>query len=165
MGALAGAIALIVKISKNLKLALARPVLSPSEQKKKSYIENFVIPNSREDLLEFTLFATSKAEILTDLGNSKDLSEVSFAHVWAKVWVDKCRKVDDRASIALTGDTDTMNQIKKFQDRTKNAYETITKAKNSGRTKAIVFFILMLIITVGVTLAVLMILLVLFQEL
>ena len=43
VGIFVGAIALIVKVTKNFKAAIARPALSPSEKTKKSYIENFVV--------------------------------------------------------------------------------------------------------------------------
>ena len=151
IGLLVGAIALIVKVIKNFKNALARPALSPSEKTKKSYIENFVVPNNREDILEFVLMASSKAEGVIDLGHGETMGEISTAHFWAKVWENKCRKVEDRALIALQGDSETMSHIKKFHDRTKDVYQTITKAKKKGQVKSVILFILMLITIVLIT--------------
>ena len=158
IGIFAGAIALIVKIIKNFKNAIARPSLSPSEKTKKSYIENFVVPNNREDMLEFVLLASSKAEGVIDLGHGETMSELSSAHFWAKVWENKCRKVEDRALIALQGDTETMGHIKKFHDRSKDVYLTISKAKKKGQIKSVILFILMLITVTIVTLFVLFLL-------
>ena len=145
IGIIVGAIALIVKVSKNFKAAIARPALSPSEKVKKSYIDNFVVPNNREDMLEFVLLASSNAESVIDLGHGETMGEVSSAHFWAKVWENKCKKVEDRALIALQGDTETMGHIRKFHDRSKEVYKTITKAKKKGQVKSIILFILMLI--------------------
>ena len=161
IGILVGMIALIVKVTKNFKNAIARPALSASEKVKKSYIENFVVPNSREDMLEFVLLASSKAEGVIDLGHGETMGEISSAHFWAKVWENKCGKVEDRALIALQGDTETMAHIKRFHDRSKEVYKNITKAKKKGQLKSVILFILMLTLIVIVTFIVLAILLVL----
>ena len=152
IGFFIGMIALIVKVTKNFRNAIARPVLSPSEKTKKSYIENFVVPNSREDMLEFVLLAASKAEGVIDLGHGETMGEISSAHFWAKVWENKCKKVEDRALIALQGDTETMGHIKKFHDRSKDVYQTITVAKKKGQVKSVILFILMLFIIAAVAL-------------
>jgi len=145
IGVLVGAVALIAKIIKNFKNAIARPVLSPSEKVKKSYIENFVIPNNREDILEFILMASTKAEGVIDLGHGETMGEIASAHFWAKVWENKCKKIEDRALISLQGDSETMSHIKKFYDRTKAVYQSITQAKKKGQVKSVILFILMLI--------------------
>ena len=144
IGILVGAIVLIVKIIKNFKNAIARPGLSSSEKIKKSYIENFVIPNNREDMLEFALLASSKAESVIDLGQNETMGELATAHYWAKVWENKCRKVEDRAIIALKGDSQTISQINRFHDRSKEAYQKILKAKKKAQVKSIILFVLML---------------------
>ena len=145
IGVFAGAIFLIVKIIKNFKNAIARPALSQSEKVKKSYIENFVVPNSREDMLEFVLMASSKAETVIDLQQGGTMGEIASAHFWAKVWENKCKKIEDRALISLQGDSETMSHIKKFYDRTKAVYQSITQAKKKGQVKSVILFILMLI--------------------
>ena len=145
VGILVGAIVLIVKIIKNFKNAIARPALSSSEKIKKSYIENYVIPNNREDMLEFVLLASSKAESVIDLGHGETMGELASAHYWAKVWENKCRKVEDRAFIALQGDSQTISQINRFHDRSKEAYRNITKAKKKAQVKSIILFVFMLV--------------------
>ncbi|MCL2007970.1 MAG: zinc ribbon domain-containing protein [Treponema sp.] len=159
IGFFVGVIALIVKITKNFRNAIARPVMSPSEKVKKSYIENFVVPNTREDMLEFVLLASSKAESVIELGSGETMGEISSAHYWAKVWENKCRKVEDRALIALQGDSQTLSQIKSFHDRSKEKFLTITKAKKKGQVKSIILFIFMLTLIVIVTLFILFLLL------
>ena len=152
IGLFVGAIALIVKIIKNFRNAIARPALSPSEKLKKSYIENFVIPNNREDMLEFVLLASNKAEGVIDLGHGETMGEISSAHFWAKTWENKCKKVEDRALIALQGDSETMNHIKRFHDRAKDKYLILTKAKKKSQVKSVFLFILMLFVVSILTL-------------
>ena len=145
IGIFVGAIALIVKIIKNFRNAIAKPHLTASEKTKKSYVENFVIPNTREDMLEFILLASSKAEAVIDLGQGESMQEVASAHYWIKVWENKCKKVEDRAVIALQGDTETLAHIKRFHDRSKDAYNNITKAKKKSQIKSVILFFLLLI--------------------
>ena len=159
IGLIAGAIALIVTIIKNFRNAVAKPALSQSEKVKKSYIENYVIPNNREDILEFILFASSKAEGVIDLGQKQSMGEVSSAHFWTKVWENKCKKVEDRALIALQGDSETMSHIKRFHDRSKEAYQKITKEKKKNQIKSIILFILMLIGVTAISAIILLLLL------
>ena len=101
-------------VIRTLKRAIAPvlPPLTPTEQKKKSYIENFVIPNNREDILEFVLFAASKVESL--LENKEDIGSVNR---WAKIWSDKCKQAQSRAGIALSGDSQTTEQINRLLEK------------------------------------------------
>ena len=161
LGIFAGAIALIVTIIKNFRNAVAKPALSPSEKTKKSYVENFVIPNSREDILEFALLASSKAEGVIDLGHGETMGEIASAHFWAKVWENKCKKVEDRALIALQGDSETMSHIKRFHDRSKEAYQRLSKAKSKSQIKSVILFLLMLIAITAIIAIVLLLLLIL----
>ena len=161
IGIFVGAIALIVKIIKNFKNAIAKPHLTASEKTKKSYVENFVIPNTREDMLEFVLLASSKAESVIDLGQGQSMAEIASAHFWTKVWENKCKKVEDRALIALQGDTETLAHIKRFHDRSKDAYNNITKAKKKSQIKSVILFFLMLIAIAAIAAIALLLLLIL----
>ena len=101
------------------------PPLTPAEQKKKSLIENFVVPNNREDIMEFVLFSSLKIENqIENAGIS--ISELGIANRWAKVWSDKCKQLSTRAGIVLVDDTKTMSIINGLMDKPK---QLITRAK------------------------------------
>jgi hypothetical protein len=90
--------------------------LTLTEQKKKSYIENFVVPANREDIMEFVMFAGNRVENLT--GSSGPAGqEIAIILMWAKVWADKCRQLISRAGVALAGDTKTMSVITEMTER------------------------------------------------
>ena len=99
-------------IISTIKKVLVQPIppLVPTEEKKKSYIENFVVPNNREDIMEFVLFASSRVDGL--MGQSgRALDELGAINMWAKIWSDKCKQVSARAGIVMTDDKKTMSQI------------------------------------------------------
>lgn len=87
------------------------PPLIPSEQKKKSYIENFIVPNNREDILEFALYIPSRIENLLGGGIMQKKDERTVAIMWAKVWADKCRQVQSRVSVTMGDDKQTATQV------------------------------------------------------
>jgi len=84
------------------------PPLLPTEQKKKSYIENFIVPNNREDILEFALFVSSRIENLLDGGSENQMKTI----MWAKTWADKCKQVQARCAVAMGDDVKTSQQVK-----------------------------------------------------
>jgi hypothetical protein len=107
------------------------PPLLPSEQKKKSLIENFVVPNNREDIMEFVLFSSSKVE--SQISNAgRSIGELGIANMWAKVWSDKCKQLSARAGVVLAGDTQTMKTINNLMDKPQ---QLITQAKKKELIK------------------------------
>jgi hypothetical protein len=86
------------------------PDLSPAEKQKKSTIENFIVPNTREDIIEFILFSASKVE--SEISNSgKSLDKTGIANMWIKVWANKCEQVYTKAGVALAGDQQTLSVV------------------------------------------------------
>jgi predicted RNA-binding Zn-ribbon protein involved in translation (DUF1610 family) len=112
------AIPLIVSTVK--KLSGKNPPLTPLEQKKKELIENFIVPNNREDIMEFVLFSSSKIESQMP-GSGAALDEIGPAHMWAKIWADKCKQLSTKASIVLAGDTTTLTTINTLMDKPQQA--------------------------------------------
>ena len=99
-------------VLRSIKRFLFPPVmpLLPTELKKKSYIENYVVPNTKEDILEFVLFASTRVDSLLDRGSEKSI-DIGSLNIWAKLWSDKCKQIYARAGIALSGDKQALAQI------------------------------------------------------
>jgi hypothetical protein len=87
------------------------PELLPLEQRKKSYIENFAVPNNREDIVEFVLFASAKVNSMMDHTGSS-IKDIGAASMWGKIWSDKCSQLSARASVVLANDEKTMKIVR-----------------------------------------------------
>jgi uncharacterized OB-fold protein len=98
--------------------------LSATEKEKKSYIENFLVPNTREDIMEFVMFAGSRVERLIGGPESKDLALI---RMWAKVWSDKCQQLIARARVALSGDSKTLSAITTMLEKPEKLIERLKK--------------------------------------
>jgi RNA polymerase subunit RPABC4/transcription elongation factor Spt4 len=123
-------IPLVVRTIKRVVFPSA-PKLTPLEQRKKSFIENFAVPNNREDIVEFALFASTNVESLMEhIG--KSMNDIQNANLWAKTWSDKCRQLSARAGITLAGDKHTLEVINNLAEKPK---QLMRKAKNRELTK------------------------------
>jgi hypothetical protein len=92
------------------------PDLSPLEQQKKSIIENFIVPNTKEDIIEFILFSASKVEgEISHSGKSPD--KTGITNMWIKVWANKCEQVYAKAGVALAGDLQTLAVVENIRKK------------------------------------------------
>ena len=79
------------------------------EKAKSEAVMNFPVPNSREELLEFTLMLENRVKpinyfnALTDSGLN--------THRWNNVWANKLYHIQRKAEIALKEDRDTMKHL------------------------------------------------------
>jgi hypothetical protein len=94
------------------------PHLIPLEQRKKSFIENYAVPNNREDIVEFVLFASTKVDSMMD-HTGRSMADIGAANMWGKVWSDKCKQVGARAGVVLTGDKNTLTTINNLMSEPK----------------------------------------------
>jgi hypothetical protein len=105
-------------ILRTLKRALfpTVPQLLPSEQKKKSLIENFVVPNNREDIMEFILFVSAKMDSEAST-SGVSIDNLGLANMWTKMWADKCNQLYAKAGVVLSGDPKTLTTINSLMER------------------------------------------------
>ncbi|MDR3356992.1 MAG: zinc ribbon domain-containing protein [Spirochaetaceae bacterium] len=89
-------------------LILFRPKahFTEDDNSKKTLIENFPIPNSKEDIMEFLILASSKIAPASGFSSAALLQKE-----WNKIWAIKCRQVYTKADIALAGDEKSLSTI------------------------------------------------------
>lgn len=108
--------------------------ISKTDEQKISLIKNFAIPNSKEDMLEFMILATSNMNMNTyDSTNttiSKGEKELNAA------WYSKVQQVYEKAKRSYSTDN-VFIEIKNLYDK---CNEEIKKAKRKGPLKWILMF-------------------------
>jgi hypothetical protein len=120
--------------------------LNKEEQEKKNLIENFIIPNSREDIMEFVFFASHKAEsAMQHAGTS--LSSVATASMWANIWINKCKQACERAGIALSDDNNTTTLINNLVEKSQTI---MAKAKRKALVPIVVVPSVLLVIAAAI---------------
>lgn len=77
------------------------------QQQKSNLIINFSVPNTREDILEFMILASSNIDVKTEIDD-----EVT------KAWISKLDQVYEKAKLMM-GNTPSFSQIKYIYDRKK----------------------------------------------
>ena len=114
--------------------AEAQQRISKTDEQKISLIKNFSVPNSREDMLEFMILATSnmnmKAYDSANTETTKVEKEISDA------WFSKVRQVYEKAKRSYSTD-DVFAEIKELYDQC-NA--NVKNAKKKGVLKWILLF-------------------------
>lgn len=90
---------------------------SQKNEEKASLISNYPVPNSKEDIMEFMILASS------NIDPKKDLDDVVI-----KAWISKLDQVYQRAELSMGNQPDFL-QIKSIYDRKKNE---IKKKKQRG---------------------------------
>ena len=104
--------------------------VSEIADKKINLIRNFNVPNSKEDMLEFMILASSNIKISvydsfdSDF-QSKDAKEINEA------WISKVQQVYDKARVSCFAD-ETFNEIERIYN---GVNEKIIKAKKSNHIK------------------------------
>ncbi len=94
---------------------------SQKEREKINLITNFPVPNTREDIIEFMLLASSNI-------NVKELYDE-----WSKAWLSKLEQVYQKAKISIT-DKDDLKQVETI-------YENKMREIRSIKTKMVFFWV------------------------
>lgn len=109
--------------------AEAQQRISKTDEQKISLIKSFSVPNSKEDMLEFMILATSSMNMRTyDSANtniSKSEKEINAA------WFSKVQQVYEKAKRSYSTDS-TFTEIKALYD---SCNEEIKKSKKKGLIK------------------------------
>lgn len=112
----------------------AQQRISKTDEQKISLIKSFSVPNSKEDMLEFMILATSSMNMKTyDSANtsiSKSEKEINAA------WFSKVQQVYEKAKRSYSTDS-TFTEIKALYD---SCNEEIKKSKKKGIIKCILLF-------------------------
>jgi hypothetical protein len=84
-----------------------------ADAQKQGLIENFPIPNAREDMLEFLTLAVSKISgVNTFFSLFSQKAKTTMA--WNEVWTKKCKQVLTKARISTASDPHTLEIIKEM---------------------------------------------------
>lgn len=87
---------------------------SKVHNKKMDIINNFPVPNSKEDILEFLATATPKAKAATKLTAMLYGGEGKEKYEMAKTWKSKCEQIIIKAGFSFKNDPKTMEEIRYY---------------------------------------------------
>jgi hypothetical protein len=119
----ASVVGILVFVSVLLIMMFTQSVkLNETELKKKTMIENFPIPNTREDLLEFLILASSKIVPAHGFTYSARLGQA-----WNKIWAVKCRQVYAKSDLTFAGDQTALTTVKDIRERTELPFRQARK--------------------------------------
>ncbi len=122
------------RFSKAIKTSLNIDSLTKNEKKKVSLIKNFIVPNSKEDMLEFIILATSSINYQAyDFMNTR--MPKSERHI-NDAWYSKVKQVYEKVKIINPLDN-TFVEIKKLFDECNS---NIKKAKKKAVIKVSLLF-------------------------
>ena len=93
------------------KISAKHESLEGIEKLKSEAILNHPIPNSRNDLLEFSILVNNRIRPLSPF-NALSKSGMNIQK-WNRVWVEKGSHIEKKAQIALKDDSSSLNQIAK----------------------------------------------------
>ena len=88
-------------------------------RRKKSIIQNFPIPTSKNDILEFLTLAVPQAKYKTFMGMPVNDASDPEKFYLGPVWKAKCEQIIMKAKIALRDDKETLDVIKQYADELK----------------------------------------------
>lgn len=91
------------------KSANATKALEGAEKQKANFIAGYPIPNSCNDLLEFSILCRSQLKSLTIINALTN--SASDIQAWNKIWINKLVQVGKKANISLSGDSGALSQV------------------------------------------------------
>jgi len=103
-----------------------KTLFSQSDMQKKNYIENFPVPNNKEDMIDFLIHASS--QIILTLGITNAARK---QRAWNNIWNIKCRQIFAKADILFTGDSQSQETIKRIK-------KNINRAVNAARNRILI---------------------------
>jgi len=89
---------------------IMKPKWTPEDMRRKSMIEMFPIPNSREDLTEFIILATGQIKPVNPIARVFSL-QAKRQLGWNEIWISKCKQVHTKARLAMKDDPSSLNVI------------------------------------------------------
>lgn len=87
---------------------IIRPPLSQEEKKRRNLIETFVVPNTKESIIEFLILACSQIQP----GSNMFTKEGKKTALWNKVWKTKIRQTLTKSKLLFMDDKNAQEQIK-----------------------------------------------------
>jgi hypothetical protein len=105
--------AVIVIITAMFLFVIKKVTFSKTDNQRKGLIETFPIPNTKEDLLEFLILASS--HIVPANGFTYAARK---QQIWNKIWATKCRQVYTKADIAFAGDKESLATVNNVREKT-----------------------------------------------
>ena len=92
-------------------------VESADDKRKKDFINGFIIPNTKEEVMQFIMLAANKVSGEKSGGLSAlagGLGGAAEQKKWADVWTAKCKQAYTQAQIICGSDKETMARIEKI---------------------------------------------------
>ena len=87
---------------------IMRPPLTQEEQKKRNLIETFIVPNTKESVIEFLMLSCSQIQP----GSNMFTKEGKKTALWNKVWKTKIRQTLTKSKLVFMNDKNSQEQIK-----------------------------------------------------
>jgi hypothetical protein len=117
----------------------AQKLQKAGRDEKIALVETFPIPNTREDLLEFVIMASSlaKTEKTSIIGNVNWMVDLREVNRYKRAWVAKCEQVLEKARTVLADDNEFLPRIEDLVAR------MIEDAKKSRWTMLYVILVLL----------------------
>lgn len=113
--------------------------MTAEDKKKKDIIETFVVPNTREALLEFATLACSmikpETNLLTAIGKQNAR--------WNEIWHVKLNQTLQKASISFAGDAAEQAAFSDIQKKSDEALKKANKSKQKSQLVSIAFFVVL----------------------
>lgn len=103
--------------------AKSRNRISKTDEQKTSLIQNFNIPNNKEDMLEFMILATSNVNLrVFDSSESSTVTEKALS----EAWISKIKQVYKKAKLSF-GDEQDFLLIQNLYDSFNNEIKTVKR--------------------------------------
>lgn len=96
-----------------------------SDKQKIDLIRTYIIPNTREDIIEFAIYASSNINAQVYAGGIRDNPQIEFT----EAWITKFEQAYQKAKLILAGDT-YLQELEAIQSK---KTEEIKKAKKEGQ--------------------------------
>ena len=87
---------------------IMRPPLTQEEKKRRNLIETFIVPNTKESIIEFLILACSQIQP----GSNMFTKEGKKTALWNKVWKTKIRQTLTKSKLVFMNDKNSQEQIK-----------------------------------------------------
>lgn len=118
------------------------PAASPTDRSIASAIQSFVIPNTKEDIIEFILLAAASIDV--DALDASDTSDGISRKVVANAWVAKFEQAYQKAYVTF-GNSPDFASIKELHDRKS---KEIRKARS--RSIRILLFLMAMLLAISI---------------
>ncbi len=106
---------------------------NPTDEKIASLISNFVVPNSKEDIIEFMILASGNMDAKFLAGVEK---ESAVADIVIQAWASKFEQTFQKAKLIIT----EKEELSKIEDLYETKKQEIENVKNHNRKKRFSLF-------------------------